>query len=187
MNSKVNKSILFPNYLFRFSVNEDLDSLSTHLYDIRSKHPGNKISNVGGWQSETLIDDPKFNFLFNIIEIFTQQIFKTKVKKLGNLWGNINPINSYNEIHSHTPYSKDDYEWSGIFYIKYKEGNGIIHFHNPEYLNQSIPYIPVENELVIFPSHMPHQVMINTLKSDRISLAFNFTTIDKAVNKLEDA
>tara|TARA_Y100000592_G_C5407182_1_gene286258 strand:- start:58 stop:624 length:567 start_codon:yes stop_codon:yes gene_type:complete len=169
---------LFPISLYKFSLNEDLNKLKNDIYSLQEKSSGRKISNVGGWQSDDLTNDKNFTFISDIINTFCQQIMNTKLIEVKEIWANINPINTYNDIHNHIGpgYTSNSREWSGIYYIQYKKGNGEIQFRDYNDLNNVAMYTPLEQDVLIFPANIIHGVKINKLNSDRISIAFNFIT-----------
>ena len=61
---------LFPISLYKFSLNEDLNKLKNDIYSLQEKSSGRKISNIGGWQSEDLINDKNFIFISDFINTF---------------------------------------------------------------------------------------------------------------------
>jgi len=100
-------------------------------------------------------------------------------------WININPKNSINKRHSH-PGSV----LSGAYYIKYpSDADSPIGFYrsrefsdygwNTQSLEENINlqstfiYTPKENDLLIFPSFLEHDVWPNKSDYERISLSFN--------------
>tara|TARA_B100001939_G_C16936471_1_gene616225 strand:+ start:469 stop:1107 length:639 start_codon:yes stop_codon:yes gene_type:complete len=92
-------------------------------------------------------------------------------------WTNVNEPGSNNIIHSHSKW-----HWSGVYYIQGRD-TGKIAFYSTPYLNQQItrglPFgqsftvEPVDGLLLIFPSYLLHEVLINPSKRQRINLAFN--------------
>ena len=100
-------------------------------------------------------------------------------------WININPTNSYNKRHCH-PGSVI----SGTYYIKYPidADSPICFYRSREFSDYGWTYAadrdvdelksyyshhPCENELIMFPSYLDHDVVSNHSNDSRVSLAFN--------------
>lgn len=154
---------------------------------------GVKNSNIGGWQSSTLLYSSQALISSPIRYYFDQinVILDRCVKELGidkfivptGMWVNKNGNGNYNHSHMH-PGSF----LSGCFYLT--DDNSEILFHRPYDVNyywmlngaskgntplssRSAVYKPSKNELLIFPSWIEHEVLPNTNSNDRISVAFN--------------
>ena len=149
------------------------------------------ISNIGGFQTQSLTDKILGEFLMNSsANLLTSHYqFKKPVKFiLNNFWINENYKNSYNKIHRH---QGQDVDFSGIYYLQVPKKSGNIYFESNdpsrEMFNIFYPYIerhtdferhiefePKDNNFVIFPSNLNHGVEPNESNSKRISVAFNF-------------
>lgn len=103
---------------------------------------GNKISNMGGYQSYSNIHEmEQFARLKEIIEIQFKQLHEEfelvdQVEpEILNMWFNINPPGAHNRYHRHVnPPSVDRIAssaiWSGTFYVNVPEDSGDLVFHN---------------------------------------------------------
>lgn len=166
----------------------------------RKDENGVALTNVGGWQSNNLVNatHPEFVRLKNAIEVTANvyhndvQLKKTLEQKIENIWININSKGHSNEWHNH-PKSI----LSGAFYLT---GGTSITFQHPyrdmnNYFwgNSTVEEIseatagewtvdPRPNLLLIFPAYVQHKVNMNTEDSDRITFAFNSVPLPE-VNK----
>lgn len=184
---------MFPSfYMVEFdeSFYEYKNGLIATVNRLRNENDGVEKSNVGGWQSENFhpLYSPQFfkdEFGSKVVKFITDSINKELhplfTCSISGLWINVNPPLSYNETHVH-PGSK----LSGAFYVRVPEDSGSFVFVNtaenrnplnPFLKNQEIfeeMYIkPYDGQLIVFDSHMPHRVVVNDSKQDRISIAFN--------------
>ena len=190
LNYRVNH--LFPVSIHEFSVDgfdEIKSELINYAYDLKDQDPdGNKISNVGGWQSKGFNiknDDVLHNFLKKSI---------VKIPNINNgveiniyAWININKSNDYNIKHNH-PSS----DLAGVLWVKCPEKCGDIIFDNPTGFEDSDTlesytqefkkeknffhtywFPPTEGRMIIFPAHLNHRVLPNESNEDRISVSFN--------------
>ena len=122
---------LFPVSIHEFSVDGfgDIKSeLIDYAYDLKDQDPdGNKISNVGGWQSKGFNvrnEDVLQNFLGRSI---TQiQNIRCGVEINIYAWVNINQTTNYNMKHNH-PWS----DLSGVLWIKTPDNCGKLNFESP--------------------------------------------------------
>ena len=185
---------LFPVSIHEFSVDGfgDIKSeLIDYAYDLKDQDPdGNKISNVGGWQSKGFNvrnEDVLQNFLGRSI---TQiQNIRCGVEINIYAWVNINQTTNYNMKHNH-PWS----DLSGVLWIKTPDNCGKLTFESPynftgnkeicaytgEYKHRTNSFLtyfyePYEGGMLIFPSHLTHWVQPNESEEDRISVSFNIT------------
>jgi len=93
------------------------------------------------------------------------------------LWTNVNDPGSSNIIHTHSKW-----HWSGVYYVQGRD-TGKIGFYSGPYLNQQIvkglPFgqsftvEPVDGLLLLFPSYLLHEVLVNSSSKQRINLVFN--------------
>tara|TARA_B100000925_G_C21938227_1_gene443353 strand:+ start:499 stop:1083 length:585 start_codon:yes stop_codon:yes gene_type:complete len=168
--------------------NEDIENFSSAL---RQRTSGVIKSNYGGWQSDSIgrghsvgIDTLVDNLDREIYEICKQ----TSLPQLEiyNIWINVNPKNCFNIQHDHI-----GAVFTGVYYVKAKEGNGNIRFERPDnarfflpdltenqkqnYFNtQMCEYKSITNAIYIFPGWLPHSVEPNLINEDRISVSFNY-------------
>jgi uncharacterized protein (TIGR02466 family) len=176
----------------------NIPSLITFCYEMQQKNEkGVSISNLGGWQSDCILNEthPEFVKLKDKIEetanIYHNEIgFKKHLKEvIGNIWININGKGHSNELHQHH-YSI----FSGSYYLR--TCNAPIAFRHPfkdintywwnteiiEEYNQATSGIwtilPAANSIILFPAWLEHKVLANNEDSDRITISFN-TTLEK--------
>jgi uncharacterized protein (TIGR02466 family) len=84
---------------------------------------------------------------------------------------------------------------SGVFYLKAPEGSGKLILKNPginqmwsgcnlttqknQFTGESIRIEPVEGNIILFPSYLPHSVDTNNHDDERISISFNIIALPK--------
>ena len=188
------------NYLEIFSVciqsyqtNLDVDSLASFCYEVKRRDSkGRKISNLGGWQSGNIINNPypEFVKLLSEVQIAANayhnklQFKKEYAQKLNNIWINVNGKGHSNEYHIHAKTTI-----SGCFYLS--DSNFPIRFKHPyeeistyywdeEFIGSFNNFnsgqwsiTPKKNTLIMFPPWLYHKVVMNEEDTDRISIAFN--------------
>tara|TARA_R100000388_G_C7180912_1_gene128583 strand:- start:84 stop:677 length:594 start_codon:yes stop_codon:yes gene_type:complete len=184
---------IFPVPIHIFNVNgfeKIQNDLIDYAYDLKNKEPkGVLFSNCGGWQSSCFLvnneNDILQSFLMDCLGEFPP--IKKSVDLIVSAWLNINPPNSFNSMHSHP-----DCNLAGVLWIKTPKDCGNIVFQSPfdfqiykevesyteEFKSQNkyfhkYNFIPIEGRIMVFPSHLEHQVKPNESKEDRISVSFN--------------
>lgn len=161
-------------------------------YQTKNLNSGVVLSNRGGWQSRS--DFYKFEKSFQPFLEYILTHVDSAVKnylncsfKLNNMWININTKGNYNVPHTHP-----GVDLSGVIWIKIPKKSGNFVFNSPtsfvDYFlyknikedvankyNISPSYIfsPEEGSLILFSSHLSHNVDENLSDCDRISIAFN--------------
>jgi uncharacterized protein (TIGR02466 family) len=165
------------------------------IYDYKFKNIGIERSNRKGWQSDSNLHlNESFSRFKTYIELNIFELIKIyNCKfKLNAMWVNINSPGSYNVCHDH-PGSI----LSGVIWIKSPNNCGKLAFQSNisfmeyellKHIDDDIAkkfnyydefqFIPVEGTLIIFPSHLLHDVEPNESDEDRISISFNLTTCD---------
>ena len=160
---------LFPTTVFTSRVDLNISSMIEYLYKKKQVDKGVKLSNRGGWQSQSKLHlcetfNPLVTFITNNIP------FKENSKIL-NMWGSISSKHHYNSIHHH---GKTPNVWSGVYYLQIPPNSGDLVFHSHWDTDLIKSLTPVPGGLIIFPSSLSHQVEANMSNQDRISIAFNF-------------
>ena len=160
---------------FNISINK-FDNLIEYLYEIYKSDPeGVSVSNKGGWQSNSLINNSKFSPLLLDVTNQISSHFRKKYN-ITELWGNISSKYCYNSIHTHSyvGHGAEPYKsLSGVIYLQTPEDCGGLRIHNPIFIDQNYYYEPKVGSVIVFPTTLPHAVETNLSDKDRISLAFN--------------
>ena len=167
----------------------DNHEMKNWAYDRKKNDVGRRLSNFGGYQSNDILQghspqvDKLVSHLNTEVNSITRQVSLPKLE-LKNIWLNINPPGSYNELHNHT-----DAVLSGAYYIDATENQGNIQFersdnaeyHLPSYIEKityfnatRATYAAKTGALYIFPGWLKHSVQGNQSNTDRISLSFNY-------------
>jgi hypothetical protein len=165
-----------PSNLFITNHKLDIESMISKLYQLKEIDPGNKISNIGGWQNSQQLD--QFKEFLSLVSLVKNVIKKNLNKDISfensGIWGNISSTTHYNKIHTH--YSSIG-GFSGVYYLQVFPNSGNIKFYDDLFINK-IEYNPVVGDLLLFPSYTLHSVESNNNSKDRISIAFNFQIED---------
>jgi len=156
------------------------------LNNQRLLNNGNSLSNVGGFQSQSLniIDENiKQNLFIKPALEYIKQFNRNYKIELANFWINSNNKNDYNLLHSHS-----ECNISGVYYIQAPENSGRIVFQNGDLTKMSSKnqfcfddanfysryFIPVNDyDLILFASDTFHYAEPNRSNDERISVAFN--------------
>jgi len=155
----------------------------------------------GGWEEPVktnishrwnTINDFKLTNLKKYIEkhvhLYTNEVgpFMNNEIFLSHSWLNITNRNQSQEWHAHT-----DSFISGVYYYKTNNIDGDLMIKNPVQFSQrgffpagkkvyeKVMYPPAEGMLMLFPGWLDHRVGVNTTDSDRITIAFNYLTINE--------
>ncbi len=185
---------IFKTPVYKTSLLLDNKSIKKHCLNYSKKNKGRIVSNLGGWQSDSLsgVHKPLNNLFLNLGthgNIFGKEIGLIKKLILNNIWININKYKDSNMLHCH-PNSII----SGVYYIKAPKNCGDISFINSSKDELQIDwnknknaysgynaynslewFLPsIENMLYLFPSWLKHYVKPNmNKKEERISISFN--------------
>ena len=114
-------------------------------------------------------------------------MLKISVKLLLHGWININKPGDYNVMHSHPTN-----DLSGVIWLNAPKDSGRIVFVSPFNFNsykemssytddfkksfnidESYYFNPIAGRILVFPSHLQHEVLENKSNEDRISVSFN--------------
>tara|TARA_Y100000004_G_C8771166_1_gene350781 strand:- start:58 stop:672 length:615 start_codon:yes stop_codon:yes gene_type:complete len=186
---------LFPSPVHIFDTDgfdEFKNNLIDYAYKLREEDSkGFNISNRHGWQSRgfdlTNMNDLLHGTILQGLSSFPS--IKNTTEMRASAWININGPGAYNILHSH-PNS----HLSGVMWIKAPKDCGVISFDNPNghqtyteinsynqefndqfFIHHSYWLPPIEGRMIIFPSHLQHEVKENNSNEDRISVSFNIT------------
>ena len=154
--------------------------ISSELLKLEEEQKGEglelKMSNIGGWHSESDIlkyssVQRLFKKLLPTVETYSQTIGLDPKHLTITAWANINREGNINLKHTH-----EDALFSGCYYLKVsaKEKMGEISFfkkRDPNYKHAT--YYPEAGDLLLFPSDMQHSVNSHSELDNRISIAFN--------------
>ena len=133
---------IFITPVYTTQLNVDNDELWQDCLKVKRKHPGNLVSNRGGYQSGQLLGytgTESFHTLANTIAKhagdFSKQI-NLEIEKLKDLWFNVNYYKDYNLLHDHfDAYNK----LSGVYYVKAPRDCGrIILYHPGKYVQHYV-------------------------------------------------
>ena len=121
---------IFPTPIWGTDLKLDLDSIMYWAYLEKEKDEGRLVSNVGGWQSNDYKEFDKTP-LKPLVESITKMAavasnelgIPEPADSIVNLWVNINPRLSYNQVHVHP-----ECKLSGVFYVKADENAGNLCF-----------------------------------------------------------
>jgi len=158
-------------------------------YDRKKTDKGRRVSNFGGFQSSDILSGQceQIDKLITHLDIEVTSIcnqVSLPPLEIKNIWLNINPPGSYNELHNHA-----GSVLSGVYYVEAAEHQGNIQFqrsdnaeyHLPEQLDKinyfnatRATYAAKSGALYIFPGWLKHHVEGNQSNTDRISLSFNY-------------
>ena len=195
MSVKYTLTNLFPSPIHIFDTDgfdEFKNNLIDYAYKLREEDSkGFNISNRHGWQSRgfdlTNMNDLLHGTILQGLSSFPS--IKNTTEMRASAWININGPGAYNILHSH-PNS----HLSGVMWIKAPKNCGVISFDNPNghqtyteinsynqefndqfFIHHSYWLPPIEGRMIIFPSHLQHEVRENNSNEDRISVSFNIT------------
>ena len=167
--------------------------LIDYAYTLKSKGVGDvdtpNRSNLGGWQSRDFHLNNESDKLHSVLMecITLLPLLKKDININVKAWVNINSPGSLNVQHSHP-----GCDLSGVLWVKCPDKSGNIFFHSPsgfetfqeiesyteDFKNNNNYYHaywfpPIEGRMLIFPSHLQHEVKKNLSNEDRISASFN--------------
>jgi uncharacterized protein (TIGR02466 family) len=132
------------------------------------------------------LDDPLFLKLKEELQThvtnYTKDVFAYDAEVyITQSWLNFNPPGSCHTAHNHS-----NSVFSGVYYVTLPKGSPFLTFHKP--LTHMFSFTPTEwnpynsnvwtialeeQEVVIFPSELRHEVLTNYTNENRISIAFN--------------
>jgi len=176
---------LFPNILYATQIEVPLN-ITEEILSMCKKNNGVVISNVGGWQSESMLNNKSFsdNYLKYFLNEFDKKNENIPKFYVTNYWLNVNKNGDYNVEHDH-----GNSHYSFCWYLKTTENSGDITFINPNsytqcsFINQfdktlkdhffvsySRSFNCREGNCYFFPSNLRHFVEKNNKDTFRISM-----------------
>ena len=188
----MNATALFSTLLLEEHLDLDNESVKQSCYDIQQDNPHNEQE--GGWQSDWLLDDDRFNSLKHAVDDMAKKVqeeyynLNCTIERKAE-WININypqgAETNINQVHMH-----DRNVLSFVYYVQADNDCGNLTLFAPHQLyDYAVPYRyikqpnewnstrfriqPQAGKLVCFPSYLLHNADANKSKRDRISIAFN--------------
>ena len=187
----MHNELWFPNVIWSSIIHSvDNTSMKKYAYERQKVDSGRVISNFGGWQSNDIKENESPD-IDRLIKTLNQEVAEVSEQvglhcpKLYNIWVNINPPGTYNNVHHHVGAM-----FSGVYYVDAAPEQGNIYFErgdNAEYhipsnmvkkvtyfTSSRAPYAAKTGGLLIFPGWLRHGVEANRTNKDRISISFNY-------------
>ena len=158
--------------------------------------PGQEKSNAGGWHSTEDLQnwtgqagEDLLERIFEAVNHATSLLFQQNKPDSGftwgiSIWANVNRQGEHNRMHIH-PGST----WSGVYYVDVgsaraeQPDSGKISFTNPilaektsffpKIMPESRSMLPVNGQMLLFPSYLQHQVQTYWGERPRVTIAFN--------------
>jgi len=144
------------------------------------RHRWNTIEDYGLTNLHAYIKKHTQQYVDEIKPFMNNDIF------LSHSWFNITSKGDAQEWHAHT-----DSFVSGVYYYKTNGDDGHLMVKNPTQFTQrgffpagktvyeKVFYPPKEGQIILFPGWLDHRVGVNTTDDDRITIAFNWLTINE--------
>lgn len=176
---------------------EQQEALLKAVADYKEKNPSVEKTNIAGYQSPDTLHH-EVEELYPLFEHLCQMAFKACSDldfidcdiALTSAWLNVNDTRQcMNSEHVHGDV------FSGVFYLKAPEESGKLVLRNPsinrmwsgcklaeqknQFTGESIRIEPVEGNIILFPSYLPHFVETNNHDEERISISFNLIALPK--------
>jgi uncharacterized protein (TIGR02466 family) len=187
----------YPNF------EEHQELFLTAIKNYKGKNNSIQKSNIFGYRSpDTLHHIQELRPLF---EHICQMAFKAVADldfidcdvALTSAWLNVNDSRQcMNSEHLHGEV------FSGVFYLKTPEESGKLVLQNPainkmwqgcqltaqknQFTAESIRIEPIEGNILLFPSYLPHSVETNNHDEERISISFNIIALPKGSISLQN-
>ena len=175
------------------------------ICDKIKEEEGRRVSNVGGFQSfdlnPAIVEETIGNFIRASVREYLESMLNDVDSfdiLIENYWLNVNYHGHSNLRHTH-PFV----DFACVYYLKAPEDSGAICLVDPSselkmrsafnshvYTNISMSknfaplalfykQEPKEGGLIIFPAHVPHEVVASESEDERMSLAFNISVLPK--------
>ena len=187
LKMKTNKHNIFATPIWHTNIlNEHINNeIVDHILQKSKNEPGVGKTNVGGWQSDSIVKDSKFSPLFSEINKIIENLdLKINKIEISQAWCNVNNKNDWNVIHNHGWYNL-----SAIYFAKKPENSGKLGIRDPRailtstwggwankiynmYNENCIIYLNSKvRDLIIFPSFLDHYVTPSDSDEERITIA----------------
>ena len=177
---------------------EHKESFLSAVKEFKEHNPTKETprSNIAGYQSPSTLQGVEE--LRPLFEYICQMVYKAVADldfidcdiALTEAWLNVNDSRQcMNNEHIHGEV------FSGVFYLQAPEGSGKLSIVNSginrmwkgcqlvsqknQFTGESIRIEPVEGNIILFPSYVPHSVETNNHDEERISISFNIIALSK--------
>lgn len=169
----------------------------------KEKNPTIQRSNVGGYQSPPNLQQlsklrPLYEYICKMASKACEDLdFIQCDIAITSAWLNINDSRqcmNFEHIHKHV--------FSGVFYLNVPERSGnlcisnlainrmwdgsLLAIRKNEYTAERISIEPIEGNILLFPSYLPHYVETNDHDEDRISISFEIIALPKGSFNTEE-
>ena len=166
------------------------------ILDHARRHPGEELTNVGGWHSNTgslefcgSAGQRLIQHMRDMTEEATLRLYAEFARPREPLswtlhaWANVSRRGDFNKMHTHPGAT-----WSGVYFVDHGESSPdaegtALHLSDPNpartniffpaMSSSSILIKPDPGLMVLFPSYLPHAVLPHRGDRPRISIAFN--------------
>lgn len=177
---------------------EHKETFLSIVKEYKEKNPTKETprSNVAGYQSPNTLQNvaelsPLFEYICQMgFKACSDLAFVECDIAMTSAWLNINDSRQcMNSEHVHGQV------FSGVFYLQAPEESGNLciknlatnsiwtghdlRYQKNEYTAESIKLEPIEGNVILFPSYVPHSVETNNHDEERISIAFNLIALPK--------
>jgi len=118
-------------------------------------------------------------------------IIKEMIPEVTGMWAVVNGPGSSNRLHNH-PFNY----LSGVFYLQVPKDSGSLIFHDPRpqsevlsppkkpeesiHTAHRVTWTPKQNDILFFPSWLPHEVRENNSQEERTVISFNIELIRRS-------
>ena len=182
-----------------------LDSIKTYKEQNPTTDKEISKSNIFGYQSSKTLPQevPELHPLFD----YVCQMGHKAVNDLDFIDCDIAVTSSWFNINNSRQCMNSEHvggdTFTGVFYLQTPEGSGKLSLFNPginrmwngcqlshqknEFTGECIKIEPIEGNIVLFPSYLPHSVETNDHDEERISISFNLIALPKgSMDHLQD-
>jgi len=164
-------------YLFEKTGFNSKDVVSKLQKDLFKEHTNNLTT---FFTDSQVLQREEFKDLKEHLDFYINSYIRSILNKdkfeYSNSWFQAYKENNYHSLHIH---GLMNFEYSLVFYLQTSEKSSEIKFYNPGYpyfYYKDYVFTPRENDLFIFNSFVPHEVLPNK-DNERISLAANIKVL----------